>query len=112
MKKIILTILISISINTYADQSFEMKYCTNVASLAATVMEYRQTSNLLAQDFFRMEGVLDDPITRKINTEIILNAYSQPLQPTLPTKVQSIKEYSNEIFLDCMRNFTTYYGSS
>ena len=107
MKKIILAVLISsFSVGAFAT---DYSICTQQGQMAKSIMSIRQGGILTAMELIEKlvpSSKEVSPGTKRANDEtmdLIIKAYDQPLYSTKEIAMETIKEFSNKVYIDCMK---------
>lgn len=102
--KFFIAIVTALSVNSVqADNSYSKEdkdaVCKSWGSLAAKIMELRQTEAPISRVLELVEG--DD--TSKLTREIVLKAYEQPSFLTKENQARATDTFRNEIELRCFQ---------
>jgi len=97
MKTLITLILLAISTTVAAEPSPSLqkklvKYCTAYSGFAGAVMKYRQVGSSRASLFEMAEGF----------ESLVIEAYRVPRYTTERYIVDSVKEFEDTTFIDCI----------
>lgn len=91
------------------DNPYVKQYCSGVSDIAALVMIQRQTG-VHIKEVMKSDSKYDtkeDKEVAKLVEAIALDAYSVPLYNTEQYKRQAVVQFSNEVFVSCMKTAST-----
>ena len=99
MKTIILIVLLTFSVTTYAQ---DLKTCTVLSDLAGAIMKYRQ-DNVDVVKLYDVANSRPDAELQEFMRSTINLAYRQPGYSTDKYQAEAIVKFKNQFFLDCMK---------
>lgn len=90
------------------DNPYVKQYCSGVSDIAALVMIQRQVG-VPIKEVMKSDSEYDteDKEVAKLVEAIALDAYSVPLYNTEQYKRQAVVQFSNEVFVSCMKTAST-----
>ena len=91
------------------DNPYVKQYCSGVSDIAALVMIQRQ-SGVPIKEVMKYDSeynTKEDKEVAKLVEAIALDAYIVPLYNTEQYKRQAVVQFSNEVFVSCMKTVST-----
>ena len=99
MKKLILAAALTLSFTAFAEES-ELDLCDELNNLARSVMNARQSGMEMRQ----LIQIVKENDAGELAIEIIIRAYEKPRFSVEKNKQNAIKDFQNEIYLQCIRS--------
>ena len=98
MKNLIIAAALTLSLTAFAEEA-ELDVCDEINNLAQSIMEARQSGVEMRQliQIVRNNEIADFAIP------IIIRAYEKPRFSVEKNKQNAIKDFQNEIYLQCIR---------
>ena len=98
MKNLIIAAALTLSLTAFAEEA-ELDVCDELNNLARSVMNARQSGMEMRQ----LIEVVRGNEASEIAIEIIIRAYETPRFSVEKNKQNAIKDFQNEIYLQCIR---------
>ena len=98
MKNIIIAAALTLSLTSFAEEP-ELDVCDELNNLARSVMNARQAGMEMRQ----LIEVVRGNEASEVAIEIIIRAYEMPRFSVEKNKQNAIKDFQNEIYLQCIR---------
>ena len=98
MKNLIIAAALTLSFTAFAEEA-ELDVCGELNNLARSVMNARQAGMEMRQ----LIQIVKDNEAGELAIEIIIRAYEKPRYSVEKNKQNAIKDFQNEIYLQCIR---------
>ena len=97
MKKLLTTLLILTSLNSFAMQPEKIDYCNNFAELGEVIMQARQNGVPIQELLTKITG-------DKTSSYILTSAYVYKIYPTDRQRAIVVRDFKELMFLQCIRS--------
>ena len=98
MKNLIIAAALTLSLTAFAEEP-KTDVCDQLNIMAELIMEMRQSGVEMRQ----LIRTVQDDEARELTIEIIIRAYEKPRFSVEKNKQNAIKDFQNEIYLQCIR---------